>query len=188
MNPSEGQFLWRVARLHNHSFRKLKCLFIDCDFQKIMLLVTISGNLARVMILPGEPSNVRLITALTVADSYITTLSHAEDSFSLLRLILWNDVRNEFTIHVQNDILVLSYRLHISWRHVQLLAAVRSPKWLQLQNQDQRSEPEAESQVRSTSDDVLHAVSIPAYESHRWKEDSCSPNLGGDLAQGANKI
>ena len=57
-----------------------------------------------------------------------------------------------------------------------------------VQDQDQRSEPEAESQVQSTSDDVLHAVSIPAYETHRWKEDSCSPNLDGDIAQGANKI
>ena len=56
------------------------------------------------------------------------------------------------------------------------------------QDQDQRSEPEAESQVRSTSEDVLHAVSIPAYETHRWKEDSFSPNLDGDSAQGANKI
>ena len=28
-------------------------------------------------------------------------------------------------------------------------------------------------------DDVLHAVSIPAYETHRWKEDSCFPNLDG---------
>ena len=56
------------------------------------------------------------------------------------------------------------------------------------QDQDQRSEPEAESQVQSTSDDVLHAVSITAYETHRWKEDSCSPNLDGDWAQGANKI
>ena len=55
------------------------------------------------------------------------------------------------------------------------------------QDQDQRSEPEAESQVRSTSDDVLHALSIPAYETYRWKEDSCSPNLDGDLAQGAVK-
>ena len=54
--------------------------------------------------------------------------------------------------------------------------------------QDQRSEPEAESRVQSTSDDVLHAVSVPAYETHRWKEDSCSPNLDGDLAQGANRI
>ena len=35
------------------------------------------------------------------------------------------------------------------------------------QDQDQRSEQEAESQVRSTSDDVLHAVSIPAYDTHR---------------------
>ena len=56
------------------------------------------------------------------------------------------------------------------------------------QDQDQRSELEAESQVRSTSDNVLHAVSIPAYEMHRWKEDSCSPNLDGDSVQGANKI
>ena len=56
------------------------------------------------------------------------------------------------------------------------------------QDQDQSSEPEAESQVQSTSDNVLHAVSIPAYETHCWKEDSCSPNLDGDLAQGANKI
>ena len=56
------------------------------------------------------------------------------------------------------------------------------------QDQDQRSELEAESQVQSTSDDVLHAVSIPAYEMHRWKEDSCSHNLDGDLAQGTNKI
>ena len=56
------------------------------------------------------------------------------------------------------------------------------------ENQVQRSEPEAESQVRSTSDDVLHAVSIPAYETHRWKEDSCSPTLDGDLAQCADKI
>ena len=54
--------------------------------------------------------------------------------------------------------------------------------------QDQRSEPEAESQVRSTSDNVLQTVSIPAYEAHRWKEDSFSPNLDGDLAQGANRI
>ena len=57
-----------------------------------------------------------------------------------------------------------------------------------IQDQDQRSELEAESQVQSTSDDVLHADYIPAYETHRWKEDSCSPNLDGDLAQGANKI
>ena len=56
------------------------------------------------------------------------------------------------------------------------------------QDQDQRSEPEAESQVQSTSDDVLHAVSIPAYETHRWKEDSCSHDLDGDLAQGADEI
>ena len=56
------------------------------------------------------------------------------------------------------------------------------------QDQDQRSEPEAESQVQSMSDDVLRAVSIPAYETHRWKEDSCSPNLDGDLMQGTNKI
>ena len=63
--------------------------------------------------------------------------------------------------------------------------------WIDLaenRNQDQRREPEAESQVQSTSDDVLHAVSIPAYETHRWKEDSCSPNLDGDLAQGTDKI
>ena len=51
------------------------------------------------------------------------------------------------------------------------------------EDQDQRSEPEAESQVQSTSDDFLHAVSIPAYETHRWKEYSCSPNLDEDLAQ-----
>ena len=56
------------------------------------------------------------------------------------------------------------------------------------QDQDQRSKPEAESQVQSMSDDVLHAISIPAYKMHRWKEDSCSPNLDGDLVQGANKI
>ena len=49
------------------------------------------------------------------------------------------------------------------------------------QDQYQTSEPEAESQVRSTNDDVLHALSIPAYEMHRWKEDSCSPNLNGYL-------
>ena len=55
-------------------------------------------------------------------------------------------------------------------------------------DEDQRNEPAAESQVQSTSDDVLHAVSIPAYETHRWKEDSFSPNLDGDLAQGTNKI
>ena len=56
------------------------------------------------------------------------------------------------------------------------------------QDQDQRSEPEAESRVQSTNDDVLHAVSIPAYETHLWKEDSYSPNLDGDLAQGASQI
>ena len=38
------------------------------------------------------------------------------------------------------------------------------------QDQDQRSEPEVESRVQSTSDDVLHAVSIPAYKTHRWKK------------------
>ena len=54
--------------------------------------------------------------------------------------------------------------------------------------QNQRSEPEAESLVRSTSDNGLHAVSIPDYETHRSKEDSCSPNLDGDLAQCADKI
>ena len=48
-------------------------------------------------------------------------------------------------------------------------------------------ESEAESQVQSTSDDVLHAVSIPAYETDRWKEDTCSP-IDGDLAQCADKI
>ena len=55
-------------------------------------------------------------------------------------------------------------------------------------NQDQRSEAKAESKVRSKSDDVLHAVSIPAYETNPWKEDSCSPNLDENLAQGAIKI
>ena len=56
------------------------------------------------------------------------------------------------------------------------------------QDKDQRSKLEAESQVQSTSNDDLHAVSIPAYEMHHWKEDSCSPNLDGDLAQGTIKI
>ena len=56
------------------------------------------------------------------------------------------------------------------------------------QDQYQRNEQEAEFQVQITSDDVLRAVSIPAYETRRWKEDSCSPKLDGDLAQGANKI
>ena len=39
--------------------------------------------------------------------------------FALLPLVL------------HNDVVVLSGRLHISWRHVQQLAAVRLPKWLQ---------------------------------------------------------
>ena len=69
-----------------------------------------------------------------------------------------------------------------------LLAPSPGLKYLLDQDQDQRSELEAESQVQSTSDNVLHAVSIPAYETHRWKEDSCSPNLDGNLAQGTNKI
>ena len=30
---------------------------------------------------PCEPSKARVLTALTVADSYVTTLPHAEDSF-----------------------------------------------------------------------------------------------------------
>ena len=34
-----------------------------------------------VAILPSEPSRARLLTALTVVDSYIMTLPHAEDSF-----------------------------------------------------------------------------------------------------------
>ena len=68
------------------------------------------------------------------------------------------------------------------------IASVFRRSMAQFQYQDQRSEPEAEFQVQSTSDDVLHAVSIPAYEMHHWKEDSCSPNLDRDLAQGANKI
>ena len=67
-------------------------------------------------------------------------------------------------------------------------AAARKIPNIGVHNQDQRSEPEANSQVRSTFDDVLNDVSIPAYETHRWKEDSCSPNLDGDLAQGANRI
>ena len=41
--------------------------------------------------------------------------------------------------------------------------------------------------MQSTRDGVLHVVSISAYETHRWKEDSCSPDPDGDLAQGANK-
>ena len=41
--------------------------------------------------------------------------------------------------------------------------------------------------MRSTSDDDLHDVIIPAYETHRWKEDRCFPNLDGDLAQGAKQ-
>ena len=67
---------------------------------------------------------------------------------------------------------------------------LKCPKYTRLTvlDQDQRSEPEAESQVQSMSDDVLHAFSTPAYKMHRWKEDSCSPNLDGDLAQGTNKI
>ena len=55
------------------------------------------------------------------------------------------------------------------------------------QDQD-KSEPKAESEVQNTSDDVLHGVSIPPYEMHCWKEDSCSPNLDGDLAQYENII
>ena len=42
--------------------------------------------------------------------------------------------------------------------------------------------------MRSTRDNVHHAVCIPAYETHHWKKDSCSPNLDGDLAQGAKRI
>ena len=37
--------------------------------------------------------------------------------------------------------------------------------------------------MQSMCDDVLHAVSIPMYETHRWKEDSCSPNVDRDLVQ-----
>ena len=48
--------------------------------------------------------------------------------------------------------------------------------------QDQISEPEAESEVKSMCDDILHTVSIPAYETHCWKEDS-SPNLDGRAKQ-----
>ena len=32
-------------------------------------------------LIPVEPSRARLLTALTVTDSYVTTLLHAEDSF-----------------------------------------------------------------------------------------------------------
>ena len=31
--------------------------------------------------IPGEPSRARLLTALTVDDSYVTTLPHAKESF-----------------------------------------------------------------------------------------------------------
>ena len=50
------------------------------------------------------------------------------------------------------------------------------------QNQDQRSEPEVESHLRSKRDDVVQADSTPAYEMHCCKEDSCSPSLDVDLA------
>ena len=64
--------------------------------------------------IPGEPSRVRLLNALTVTDSYVTTLPHAEDCSALLRLVLCNGVRSEFTIHVLNYVLVLYGRLHFS--------------------------------------------------------------------------
>ena len=57
-----------------------------------------------------------------------------------------------------------------------------------IQDKDQWSEQGAESQVRNTHDDILHAVSIPAYETHRWKEGSCSRNQDEDLAQDANRF
>ena len=78
--------------------------------------------------------------------------------------------------------------LLLTWKVILHSTDVRQLLPQRVHDQDQRSEPEAESQVQSTCDDVLHAVSIPAYETHRWKEDSCSPNLDGDLAQGANRI
>ena len=56
-----------------------------------------------------------------------------------------------------------------------------------LKDQDQSRGPEAESKVRSTRDDVLLAVSIPEYDTHRWEEASRS-NPDGDWAQGANGI
>ena len=58
----------------------------------------------------GEPSGPRLLTALTVVDSHITTLPHTED----LRLELRNDVGIEFTIQIQNNVLVLSGTLNFS--------------------------------------------------------------------------
>ena len=67
----------------------------------------------------GEPSMTRLLTAHTVANSYVTTLPHARIRSAFLRLVLRNDVLTEFTIQVRNNALVLSGRLHISWRHVE---------------------------------------------------------------------
>ena len=49
-----------------------------------------------------------------VDDSYVTTLPHAEDSFRASSVVLRNDVRIKFTIHVGTDVFVLSGRLHIS--------------------------------------------------------------------------
>ena len=40
----------------------------------------------------------------------------------------------------------------------------------------------------STHDDVLHAVSIPGYETHRWKEERCLPKLDGDFKQRAKNV
>ena len=42
--------------------------------------------------------------------------------------------------------------------------------------------------MRSTHDDVPHAVFIAAYEAHRWKGNSCSPNLDGDFVQKFNRL
>ena len=61
-----------------------------------------------------EPSTARLLTELTVANSYVMTLPHGEDSFRAFALVLRNDVSTEFTINFRNDVLVLSDRLHIS--------------------------------------------------------------------------
>ena len=59
--------------------------------------------------IPGEPYRAKLLSSLTVAVSYVTTLPHAYDSFRVLRLVLHSDEQYVPNSQFMLEIMSLGY-------------------------------------------------------------------------------
>ena len=61
---------------------------------------SLDTNFSMSTYIPGEPTRARLLTALTVINSYVMTLPHVEYSFRAFAVSITYDVHTEFKIHV----------------------------------------------------------------------------------------